>query len=95
MKLFIAQPMNGLSEEDVLKKRSELISLAQLKYGNIDILDSYCEEIEDSPIKYLAKSIYKLADADLAIFAEGWKNYRGCRLEHSICKEYGIKVEEV
>ena len=36
-----------------------------------------------------------LAKADVAIFAPGWQNARGCRIEHQCAEDYGIPVMEV
>ena len=47
------------------------------------------------PLDYLARSIEFLAKADVAIFAPGWKNARGCRIEHQCAEDYGIPVMEV
>lgn len=45
-------------------------------------------------IEFLAKSIALLATADIAYFAEGWENARGCRIEHKCAEEYGINIVE-
>ena len=42
-----------------------------------------------------AADIEFLAKADVAIFAPGWKNARGCRIEHQCAEDYGIPVMEV
>ena len=64
----------------------------------IIIMDSYFADYNpDSgciPLKYLAKSIEMLADADIAYFAKGWQDARGCRIENKCAIEYGIKVIE-
>lgn len=50
MKVFISQPMNGKSNEEI--------------------------------------------EADVVYFAKGWENARGCRIEHTVAKEYGLKIME-
>lgn len=35
-----------------------------------------------------------LATADVAYFASGWKNARGCKIEHICAEQYGIKIVE-
>ena len=35
------------------------------------------------------------AEADAAVFAKGWEEARGCRIEHEICLAYGIDIVEV
>ena len=43
-------------------------------------------------VDFLGKSLIYLADADAAIFGEGWENYRGCRIEHQVCADYGVPI---
>ena len=33
--------------------------------------------------------------ADFAVFAPGWQDYRGCRIEHDAAVAYGIPIVEV
>ena len=40
----------------------------------------------------LASSINKLADADLVVFASGWENARGCKIEFEVAKQYGKRI---
>ena len=40
-------------------------------------------------MKYLAKSIELLADADIVYFANGWQEARGCKIEHDCVIAYG------
>lgn len=42
------------------------------------------------PLQHLARSLALLAEADLAYFAEGWQDARGCRIEKACADEYGI-----
>lgn len=47
IKLFISQPMNGLSDEDILKERDRAIKCAKKQLGDdIEVLDSYFTEDE-------------------------------------------------
>ncbi len=68
IKLFISQPMNGLSDEDVLKERDRAIKCAKKQFGeDIEVLDSYFTEDEpegvNSGLWWLGKSIELLAQA--------------------------------
>ena len=93
-KVFISLPMNGKTVEEV---RTEM----QRAYWNLKtrlpelhglssvMLESCFEDFKsDNPIKYLAKSIEVLADADIILFCKGWERARGCRIEHRIAEEY-------
>lgn len=94
-KLFISQPMRGKTDEEILNERDLAV------YAAIEELDEEVEVIESffqgapadaKPLWFLGKSLEMLAEADVAYFAPGWKDARGCRIEHMSAVEYGIPV---
>lgn len=85
-KMFISQPMNGRTEEEIIKERRDI---AKLLPANCEMLDTLFDLDTDNPIMYLAKSIEKLAEADCVIFIPGWEDARGCKIEFEIAKAYG------
>ena len=88
---FISQPMNGLSDEQVLQERAAVISKAKAVFGDDAVpLETFFEDFspDAKPLDYLAK-------ADVAVFAPGWEYARGCRIERQCAEEYGIPVLEV
>ncbi len=96
LKVFISQAMNGKSEEEIIKVREKAIENVKRQYGSdVEVIDSYFKDYDPKdgciPLKYLAKSIELLADADLAYFCRGWQGARGCKIEKECAKEYGIK----
>lgn len=98
-KLFISQPMNGKTEEEILAVREKAIESAKRNLGeDIEVIDSYFEDYNPEngcvPLKYLSKSLELLADADVAYFAKGWKDARGCKIENACAIAYGIDVIE-
>ena len=99
-KLFISQPMRGFSDEEILKAREEILIKAEKKIGEpVELIDSFIEEDTKEinisiPVYYLGKSIDFLSQADIAYFGEGWKNARGCKIEHEIAVQYGIDILE-
>lgn len=99
-KLFISQPMRGLTDEEILKVRQEIKVKAEKKIGEkVEIINSFIEdypgEINKSvPVWYLGKSIELLAQADIAYFGGDWRNARGCKIENEIVRAYGIKIIE-
>lgn len=99
MKVFISQPMNGKDEQTILEERAEMVSRIKEQYPDAEILESYFEDYNPSTgnvgLKYLAKSLELLADADEAWFAPGWQNARGCRIENDCAIAYGITVHEI
>lgn len=98
-KLFISQPMNGKTEEEILAVREKAIESAKRNLGeDVEVIDSYFEDYNPEngcvPLKYLAKSLELLADADVAYFAKGWEDARGCKIENACAIAYGIDVIE-
>lgn len=95
IKVFISQPMNGRSNEEITKERQEIIKELEEEYFdmNVIILDSFFEGAphDAKPLWFLAKSLELLAQADIAYFCKGWENYRGCRIENTCAIEYGIE----
>lgn len=95
--IFISQPMKGLTDEEIKEERKRIIKIIKEKYKDYEIIDSYFEEfhcgdeIKNKSIMYLAKSIELIAKADVCFFAKGWEYARGCRIEHSIARNYGVE----
>ena len=96
-KLFISQPMNGKSDEEILKERGKAIESARRELDDeVEVIDSFFQEapVDARPLWFLGKSLELLSGADIAYFARGWNNARGCRIEHQCAIEYGIDVIE-
>lgn len=98
-KVFISQPMRGKTDDEILKAREKAKEAIKEYHGDeIQILDSYFADYDPEngcvPLKYLAKSLEILADADIAYFIKGWQDARGCRIENECAIEYGITVIE-
>ena len=97
-KLFISQPMKGLTDEEILKAREEIKTRAEQAIGEqVELIDSFVEdypkEINKSiPVWYLGKSIQFLSQADIAYFGGDWRNARGCKIEYEVANAYGIKT---
>ena len=99
-KVFISQPMRGLSDEQILANRQK----AEEDIANICSIDGiepyvlntiFTDELGNGynpPIFYLSLAIKELAKADLIYFCEGWEKTRGCVIEHDIAKAYGVKI---
>lgn len=92
-KLFISQPMRGKSDEEILKEREHAIQKAKELIGEeVEVLDTFFDDFDSNakPLEYLARSIEYLSKADVAYFAQGWQEARGCKIEHECAVEYGI-----
>lgn len=92
-KLFISQPMRGKTDEEIKAERAKAIQSAEEIAGEpVEVIDSFFENapVNAKPLWFLGKALELLADADVAYFAPGWKEARGCRIEHTCANEYDI-----
>ena len=98
MKVFISQPMRGKSYDEILLDRNQMIKkVEESATEKPEVIDSFFQNapVEAKPLWFLGKSIELLSTADVAVFAKGWKDARGCRIEHECCEQYGIKIIEM
>ena len=94
--------MNGFTDEQIKKLFADVTNWLHdhiLKCEH-QVINTFINEDLDTtgkiiPVVYLAKSIEKLAEADIAVFTPGWEKARGCRIEHQIAEEYGISIFEI
>lgn len=94
MKVFISQPMNNKTKEEIIEEREKAIDNVRKLYPRekIEIIDSILDiSDEHNALYYLGKSFELLSEADLAYFIGDWEKYRGCRMENLACKQYGMK----
>ena len=98
-KVFISQPMKGKTNEEIEHERQKIKFMLdeELGIGNYEVIDSFFKGAphEAKPLWFLGKSLELLSTADLAVFAEGWKQARGCSIEHECCKEYDVPIWEM
>ena len=79
--------MNGKTEEEILKEWNEVIKAIEKHYADddteVEIIGSYFKDYDTEngciPLKYLAKSLEMLADADVVFFAVGGTLPEGAR----------------
>lgn len=89
-KVFISQPMNGLSDRAIRERRAPIIQ-AYKKHG-YEVIDSVLNMGPGSAIEYLAESIKLMNDADEVFMMKGWEKARGCKIEHEVAVSYGKEV---
>ena len=102
MKAMISQPMRGKTEEEIVAQREKAkMFLTGLGYEFVNTLftdEWYNPEkmnergVVNIPLCFLAKSLENMAQCDVAYFCTDWEKYRGCRIEHEVAKEYGLKI---
>ncbi len=94
MRVMISQPMKNRTEEDIKLERKAIIE----KFNNmhIEVIDTiFKDEVPidyNAGVYYLGKSIKEMSKADALFMCDGWREARGCRIEHSVAQEYGIKI---
>lgn len=99
-KLFISQPMKDKTDTEIKEERNRIIDQVKNNYKEtgeeIEVIDSFFEGAphDAKPLWFLGKSFELLSTADIAYFAKDWEKYRGCKMEHTACKEYGIEIME-
>lgn len=92
-KLFISQPMKDKTDEQILVERKKAIEAAEERVGeDVEVIDSFFQSApaDARPLWFLGKSLELLSTADIAYFAPGWSEYRGCKIEHECAVQYGI-----
>lgn len=108
LKVFISQPMNGASMQDVRRERANFLSVwkeIQFSLGfeeinrGVHIIDSFLENFNPNAdddnsrsIKFLAKSLEIMADADIVYFACDPSKSRGCKIEYEVAKAYSKRI---
>ena len=94
-RVFISQPMGGLSELGIEQLRSRILDWAPRVIG----MDECLVEIpkmakwqadSSHPVYCLGHSIQDMSRANVVIFAPGWDKARGCLVENAVCKAYKI-----
>lgn len=99
MKIFISQPMKDKTEEQILSEREEIVKYvkSELRRDDITVLDSYFTDVPDNckPLWYLGRSIELMSCADIVVFANKWREYRGCLIEYECAKHYGYIIMHV
>jgi hypothetical protein len=85
--------MKGKTDDEIKEERRKAIQKVEnIVGGPVVVIDSFFEKapVNAQPLWFLGKSLELLADADVAYFAPGWKDARGCRIEHTCAVEYNI-----
>ena len=75
-------------------EREKAIKAAEGLVGEpVEVIDSFFQSapVGAKPLWFLGKSLELLADADVAYFAPGWNDARGCIIEHDCAIAYGIE----
>jgi hypothetical protein len=101
-KIMISQPINGLTEEQILETKNRFLNFA--KKENMEVVNTYFKDewfakielnhvgVIQVPVYYLAKALEKMAHCDCVYFVKGWENARGCKIEHEVALQYALDI---
>lgn len=104
MKVFISQPMSGLTDAEIIAVREKIFGDYEADHPGATLMDAYSEikkhmgefyTFEHPNVAMLGEAVQALADSDVILFAPGWENHRGCRIEQKIATYYDIPMEYV
>ena len=96
--ILISQPMKGMTTEQIKSNRQAAVD--EIEALGCEVLDSVFDYespeytgLKNKPLFYLAKSFELIASkADGVYFLKGWREAKGCKLEHNACIAYGVPV---
>lgn len=94
-RLFISQPKRGKTNEEIEFERNKAAFAAAKQLDeNVEVVDSFFKDSPalTNPLLCLGRSLELLSTADVAYFADGWEQARGCRIERLCAEEYNIPV---
>lgn len=95
VKAFISQPMRDKTNDEIESERAAAVArIKEICGDDVEVIDSFFKDAphDAKPLWFLGKSLELLSTADVAYFCAGWEKYRGCRIEHDCCVEYGISI---
>ncbi len=102
MKAMISQPMAGKTDQEIVETRERAIKALEKKgYTVVNTLftdEWYSPEamkergVENIPVCFLAKSLENMSKCNAAYFCKGWRQARGCIIEHEVALAYGLDV---
>ena len=101
-KAMLSQPMRGKSEAVIRTTRERAITALKAKaYEVVNTLftdEWYSSEnmekrgVENIPLCFLAKSLENMSLCHAVFFCKGWKEARGCKIEHEAAVAYGLDI---
>ncbi|MBQ9291456.1 MAG: DUF4406 domain-containing protein [Clostridia bacterium] len=102
LKAMLSQPMAGKTDEEIKEARERAIKVLEKKgYEVVNTLftdEWYSKEAMEQrgvvqiPLCFLAKSLENMSKCHAAYFCKGWRQARGCRIEHEAALAYGLEV---
>ena len=102
LKAMLSQPMAGKTDEEIKEARERAIQVLEKKgYEVVNTLftdEWYSKEAMEQrgvvqiPLCFLAKSLENMSKCHAVYFCKGWRQARGCRIEHEAALAYFLDV---
>ena len=96
LKVFLSQPMNGLTDKEILARRDKDVEQLYKYLGEpFELIDTFFKQdatAKHKSVEYLARSIAEMANADFVAMDCDFESARGCLIEHKIAEKYGIGI---
>lgn len=97
-KIFISQPMRGRKDDEIREERREIMAQVAMRFPGEDVQEIksfipdefHKTDFKNVGLAYLGKSLTMLAEADLAVFVQGYADARGCKIEHEAAVAYSV-----
>ena len=95
-KFFISQPMNGRTQAEIIAERERIKQFIEMQYAfkaPLEFIDSFNSDAlgDGDPVVELGHCITLMHDADYVVFAPGWRESRGCKVEHTVAEVYPFR----
>lgn len=101
-KAMLSQPMGGKTDAEIIATRERAVTaLEAMGYEVVNTLftdewyspDAMKERgVVQIPLCFLAKSLENMSLCHTAYFCKGWREARGCRIEHDAAVAYGMEI---
>lgn len=96
MKVFISQPMRGLTIEQIQERRDQICEmLVEVFNRDIEFIDSINKDEElqkKGSVAMLGHSVGLMADADLVVVDNVEYRYTGVHIENEVARGYNIPI---
>jgi hypothetical protein len=99
LKIFVCMPFKGRTDSDILYSFDRVSEVIRNKFTKpVEIIHNFYEKAPpkgtaNPSVWYLGKALEKIANADYLIYIRGvCESFRGCEIEKTVAREYGIKT---
>lgn len=91
-KVYVIQPMKGLSDDEIKAERKKAKAYAEVYLGEeVELIESFFEGESGTPVGMLGRGISMMGDADLVVIMPyEWDKNRGCLCEERVVDVYGL-----